>query len=78
MKKGIDMNDKSKCEYCGKDGVVKGTLEAVSFVPDASKPKLMSRGVYGLSAFACSECGRLTGLQLDAAVLRRLVSGKLS
>jgi hypothetical protein len=70
------MSEINKCEYCGKEGVVKGTLEAVSFVPETSKPKLMTKGVYGLCALACLECGRLSGLQLDPAVLKRLVSRK--
>ena len=72
----LNMIDKNKCKYCGKEGVVKGTLEGVSFVPQRGKPKLMESGVYGLRAFACPECGRLSGFELDAVVLKKLTSRK--
>lgn len=67
------MSEETKCEYCGKEGLLKGTLEGVSFVPEASKRKLMETGVYGVRALACPECGRLSGFQLDAAVLKKLI-----
>jgi hypothetical protein len=52
-----------------------GTLEAVSFVPAKQKAKFMAKGIYGLSAFACSECGRLSFLKVDVATLKKTIAG---
>jgi hypothetical protein len=66
------MNE-TKCEYCGKDGLISGTLEGVSFVPSSGKTKFMEKGVYGLTACACTECGRLSLLKLDTKILKKIL-----
>jgi ribosomal protein L37E len=70
------MSEEIKCERCGKGSLVLGTLEGVSFVPVTNKRRLITKGIYGLTALACSECGWLTSFKVDPAALKKLVEGK--
>jgi len=70
----MHMNTQTKCERCGKENLVKGTLEGVSFVPATKQRKFLSKGVYGIEALVCIECGNLSSLGLDATVLKKLIS----
>jgi hypothetical protein len=60
------------CKSCGKEALVKGTLEGVSFVPEAIAGKWISKGVYGIQAIVCAECGRFADLTLDPEALKRI------
>jgi hypothetical protein len=68
------MNEIKKCEFCGKGDLVLGTLEAVSFVPVKGKKRFFDKGVYGMKAFACLNCGRLSHFALDIDTLKEIVS----
>jgi hypothetical protein len=66
------MNEEGSCEHCGKTKLVKGTLEGVSFVPETVTSKWLAKGVYGIQAVACAECGRLSDFKLDADTLKKI------
>jgi len=66
------MSEEIKCERCGKGNLVLGTLESVSFVPVTKKRRFMTKGIYGLTALACPECGSLCAFKLDVAALKKL------
>lgn len=67
------MTAKDTCAKCGSDRLVRGTLEGVSFVPKVAERKYLSKGIYGITAQTCLECGSLADLGLDANTLRRLI-----
>ena len=67
------MSNNVKCQWCSSPRLIPGMLEGVSFVPNATDRKFMSKGVYGITAHACLDCGRIDCIGLDVKVLERLV-----
>ena len=61
------------CEYCGKGDLLEGTLEGVSFKPSSEDKKWLAKGIYGIKAMACPECGRLSNFSIDTETLRKLM-----
>ena len=61
------------CEFCRKAEVVEGTLEGISFEPSSECKKRFATGVYGITATACPECGRLADIKLDVRVLKKIL-----
>ena len=59
------------CKHCPDVELVRGSLEGLSFVPERGKKKLMSSGVYGITAMVCPGCGRISDLALDTEALRK-------
>ena len=64
------------CRECQQAEVVEGTLEAVSFEPTSQCKKFFTRGVYGLKAVACPNCGSVYGIHLDEKELRKIIKVK--
>jgi hypothetical protein len=56
--------------------MVEGGLEGISFVPGQQEKRFFSSGVYGIRAVACTGCGYLSALTLDANALSKILSNK--
>jgi len=64
------------CKWCKRESLVEGTLEGVSFKPLIEKKKWLSSGVYGIRAFVCYECGRISELLVDTKTLQKILKMK--
>jgi hypothetical protein len=60
-----------ECKHCTHVELVRGNLEGLSFIPERGRKKLISSGVYGVTAMVCPECGRISDLALDTKALRK-------
>ena len=69
----IEDADNGSCQSCKKGKLVEGTLEGVSFQPRSEWKKWFSKGVYGIRAKACSNCGRISDMAIDTETLRKII-----
>jgi hypothetical protein len=56
--------------------LVTGTLEGVAFQPDKSSKRRFSRGIYGLVAEVCLDCGNILQITVDVQTLKDVIVHK--
>lgn len=69
-----DQKIKGERGSCGSTQYIEGTLEAVSFEPISEKKKIFSKGIYGISAKVCIDCGKVDSLFVPSEPLKDLLA----
>jgi hypothetical protein len=65
------------CPHCHREHTVEGKLEGVSFFSHNQAKKFIGKGIYGIEATLCLDCGCLNNVHIDKEVIKKEIGRSL-